>query len=268
MNRNSRNDGILFFLERLAVLWYVICACSGVVLVDDFIWGEFSMRLRDFQKWAVVVPVVGAFFVLSASADAATYQYRLLDHPDGTASTGNPHASYGLRLDYANPDAYWSFENGGNAIMTIDDGGGVAGAGSMTISGTMRQSFGTVNTPQFGDLWDVSYTITGLTVGANGTFTDTGGSGGGSIASTVTTASFGLGAKANTSGEFFVFEADGHRVPGNSELIGRGWVDNGSNWPGANDFLFRVAEVPLPAAGWMLIVGIGSLAFARRRRMR
>ena len=228
-------------------------------------------------RYAVLAPVFGAAILVGAAASAATFTYQLLDHPDGQRSTGSPFASYGLRLDVANPDSYWSFENGGNATMTIDDGGGGAGAGMMSISGTMRQSFGSGAALPFGDIWNVSYSIAGLTVGANGTFTDTGGLGSGSLDSTTSSASFTLGSKANGAGQYFLFQDDGHRVPGNSELIGRGWVDNASNWPGANDFLFRVefvppldppddAVVPIPAAGWLLITGLGGLVVAGRRR--
>lgn len=235
------------------------------------------MLVQNRYRYAVFVSIFGAAVLLGAAASAATFKYQLLDHPDGGASKASPFASYGLRLDVLNPDSYWSFENDGNATMTIDDGGGVAGAGMMSISGTMRQSFGETATNPFGDIWNVSYSISGLTVGANGTFTDTSGSGMGTLQSTVTTEVIALGSKANPSGQYFLFQDDGHRVPGNSELIGRGWVDNADNWPGANDFLFRVAllpssdpgqetVVPIPAAGWLLLTGLGGLVVAGKRR--
>lgn len=220
------------------------------------------MCVTRFFKSIATAAVIGLCGLTTTTADAATFNYRMLDHPDGGASKSSPFASYGLRLDEYG--SYWSFENGGNVTMSIDDGDGVVGAGTMTISGMMRRSFGAIHTPSFGDLWDISYSITGLTVGANGTFVDTGGNGSGTISNS--TLSYSLGSKANGAGQYFLFLADGHRVPGSSQLIGRGWVDGSDDWPGANDLLFTVTPVPLPAAAWLLIAGLGTLGYVGRRR--
>lgn len=222
------------------------------------------MRFGEWMKSALGACVLTIASVAATTSDAATFKYRLMDHPDGGHSKNAPFAEYGLRLDQYG--SYWSYENGGNVTMEIDDGGGAAGAGMMTISGLMRQSFGALNTPSFGNLWSISYTITGLTVGAQGTFVDTGGTGSGWITDTVGGTNYALGSKANRAGQYFLFLDDGHRVPGGSQLIGRGWVDNASNLSGANDMLFTVTPMPLPAAGWMLLCGLGLFGVVKRRK--
>ncbi|MEO3417371.1 VPLPA-CTERM sorting domain-containing protein [Roseovarius sp. CAU 1744] len=202
-----------------------------------------------------------ALGLCAVSAHAATFTYSLGDHPDGAKT---PTYEYGLRLDYY--QRFFSFENGASSQLTYDDV-----AGTATISGTMRESLGN---GVFGALWNVVYTMTGLTDMGGGTFVDTVGNGSGSISSGMT--SLALGAKSNGT-HYFVFKNDGHRLPGNpgTGLVGRGWVDPKPGLGGANDFLFTAKRdpggggvIPLPAAAWMLLSGVAGLGVLSRRRRR
>lgn len=194
------------------------------------------------------------------TAQAVTYEYQLADFPNGGASANY---DYGLRLDREEPKArFFSFSNGDGATLTYDDE-----AGTAEISGTVRESmFGKFD----GSLFNISYTMSGLTDLGGGSFLDFAGNGSGTISNPWDSLSFG--AAANTSGLYLVFAVDDANVPDYGQSlggahVGHGWVQKG---PGSNDFLFTatptVAPVPLPAAGWMLIAGIGGLSAMRRGR--
>lgn len=197
-----------------------------------------------------------------AQASAAVYTYDLSDHPNATFASKY---DYGLRLDRYK--SFFSFNNGASAQMVYD-----SDAGTATIKGTMIRSKGN---GVFGSLWDVVYTMTGLTDMGDGTFLDENGKGTGSISSTVSTATYALGAKANRWGKYFVFLDDGNRLAGDpgEGLVGRGWVKDTDC---CNDFLFRAelvpgspgGVVPLPAAAWMLLSGVAGLGVISRRRRR
>ena len=207
--------------------------------------------------------------ISATAATSATYVYDLFDNPDGS-ETGNGY-DYGLRLDDSNK--FFSFENGASATLSYDDV-----AKTAEISGTMRESLGFDTdgaTRLFGTLWTVSYTMDMLTDLGGGLFLDETGNGSGSISETGT--SISLGAKARGDGVYFYFTEDSNRDPNtNDELyVGEGWV-GGS---GTQDFLFlgelnedisidlpTTPQVPLPAAGWMLIAGLGGLGAMRRLR--
>lgn len=193
------------------------------------------------------------------TVQAATYNYVLADHSGGNAAAN---FDYGLRLDREVPDPrFFSFSNGDGAFLTYDDV-----AGTAEISGSMRESlFGQID----GDLWTISYTMTGLTDIGGGSFLDYAGNGTGSLTDGTTTLSFG--AAANMSGLYLVFAVDDPNVPDYSGTpagahVGHGWVQK---MPGANDFLFTaipVTSVPLPAGGFMLLAGLAGLGLTRRRR--
>ena len=205
-----------------------------------------------------------AAFALTLGAtavSAATYTYGLLDHPD-RADTDN---EYGLRLDQYS--SFFSFGNGASATLAYNDVTKTA-----VISGTMRKNAAGVGNFEAG-LWDVSYTMTGLTDLGGGFFKSEVGSGVGSGTISKDSTTYQMGQKA-ANGDYFIFNADGHRVSGDTAIVGRGWV-NFEDGSGANDFLFLVdgsgvitdgGEVPLPAAGWLLIAGLGGLAALRRKQ--
>lgn len=213
----------------------------------------------------------------ATAGSAATHFYQLLDHEDGALTP--PH-SYGLRLDDADAIVgnrkVFSFENGGASILEYNDM-----AGTASISGTMVESN---SDGTFGGIWDVVYNFTNLFDLGGGFFECREANNGNPACSASGSISMGstsyeLGQKANNQspGRYFIFNGDGYRLSGdNSTPVGRGWVDPEDNSRfGANDFLFTAAkipppppgmEVPLPAAGWMLIAGVAGLGYMGRRK--
>ena len=206
-----------------------------------------------FVKSAALAAAITSLSAVSATA--SVWVYDLLDHPDGHLVASQGHA-YGLRLDAY--DRVFSFENGGAAQLAYDDV-----ANTVTIAGSMIESLGG-NT--FGSLATVSYTINNVTNAGAGEFVVGNPGGSGSIDG------INLGAAADGAGNTFYFLDNGYRLAGqNSGFVGRGWVQKD---PGANDFLFQATlnrtdsqnlpPIPLPAAGWMLIAGLGGLGAMRR----
>lgn len=196
----------------------------------------------------------------ASAATAAVHVFDLHDNPDGTKTSKG--YDYGLRLDHYGK--FFSFDHGSTARLRYN-----SSTGEATITGTMRESKGynaAGTAREYGDLWTISYTMTGLTDLGGGAFEDTVGNGSGSI--TLAGTSYTLGAKSDGS-TYFTLDDDGHRLPAGSDFFsGRGWVDPAANLGGANDFLFaaNLAVMPVPAAGWLLIAGIGGLGMLRRMR--
>lgn len=214
--------------------------------------------------------------VLVTSAQAATYFYGLGDHPDGNMSATY---DYGLRLDREDPDRFFSFgapvdtiasptASDFSAFLLYDDV-----AGTVSMRGTMVESIAGGGT---GGTYRLEYDIAGVTNTGplgSGLFSDFSGTGIGSLSNA--TESFALNADSRPGGEFFVFGLGSRNFNG---ITGEGWVGQDQGEAKPNDFLFTAIllgdtpppgnplnPVPLPAAGWMLIAGLGGM-FAMRRR--
>ncbi|MEO0668764.1 MAG: VPLPA-CTERM sorting domain-containing protein [Pseudomonadota bacterium] len=198
--------------------------------------------------------------IASTAAHATTFIYDLDDHPDGGESGS---FDYGVRLDnVTSSPRFFTFDPtlGSSAQLTYDDV-----ALSATLTGTVYEStgVGTVGNPYI-----LNYRLDGVTDLGGGFFEQRTVQSGGTL--TFGSEIITLGTAAS-SGIFFKFANDGHRLPGSTGIAGRGWVKSG---PGANDFLFTASNpvtiipdpVPLPAAGWMLLAGIGGIGLMRRRR--
>mgnify|MGYP001793387489 CR=1 FL=1 len=193
--------------------------------------------------------VLALTLAAASPAEATTTVYALHDHPDGSAS---PPYEYGLRMDSLSK--FWSFENGASATLTYDDVGLTA-----KIEGTAVESTGNGN---FGSLWDLEYTLSGIVDSGGGFFTATAGSGFIELGSTKHV----LTGKQNDAGIAFLLVATHRLKPGDdADGAGAGWVQPA---PGStarpNDFLFTVKVMPVPA-GVLLIASAFALAGAAQR---
>ena len=201
------------------------------------------------QKMCAFWLALGVTLGLAGSVQAGTILpglYQLLDHGDG-----NLGPAYGLRVDSIGE--VFSVELGGASVTLDWDGGTTA-----TISGTLNENTLGGN-GGVGPTWTVNYTLTGVVaVGTQG-FTATGGSG-------VLTDPFAvdtvLTGETDGDGFAFIFLGDGHRISGDNDTpVGRGWLEP----PGStDDWLVRAVLVPEP--GTALLVSMGLLALAARRR--
>ncbi len=182
--------------------------------------------------------VIAAFVALPGVGHAATITYSMLDH-----GFGNLGEDYGLRLD-EDGGTYSVSSNGAFVTLTYDALGGTA-----FIEGT-------VSSNADGTLSAVDYTFTELTAFGDG-FTATGGSGSLGV--------FDLDGKLNDDGFATIFAFDGHRIDGDDSTgVLRGWLIGG----GTNDWLVRVAVIPLPAALPLFVTGLGFMGLLGWRRKR
>lgn len=192
------------------------------------------------------------FALLAPSALAGTIfpgQYQLLDHPDGAI---NP-PPYGLRMDALGYT--FSVETGGANIILDWDGGATA-----TISGSLWNN-------QLGEMWTVSYTLTGVVAEpANLGFTASAGSG--LLTDPLLNDTVLTGEPAGGTGPVFQFLADGYRLGGHPAFgdadtpVGRGWLlPTGST----DDWLVRATLIPEPGTALLLGLGLAGLAGTRRR---
>ncbi|MDW3094069.1 MAG: PEP-CTERM sorting domain-containing protein [Gammaproteobacteria bacterium] len=209
------------------------------------------------KVWGLLALLILSASSLANAAQVTPGQYLLLDHPDGALfkSDGVP---YGLRLDdQAN------FGTGGNGSVGAKTFSTQANGVSAILDwdgGTTATITGTLNRNSNDSVWDVVYTLTGVSAvaGANGGFVATAGSG------TLTNGSdqIILAGVLDGSDVFRAF-GDGHRLPGNSEQVARGWLSpNGST----NDWLVQLTPVPVPAALPLLISALMGFSFFSRRR--
>lgn len=198
--------------------------------------------MKRFILSAVVAISVLLLSLQTASAAGTILPglYQLHDHGEG-----NVGPDYGLRVDSIG--ALFSVDLG-SAYVTLDwDGGTTA-----TITGQVYRVY-------FGEMWDVDYTITGITAVGTLGFTATGGSGTLTDPSNNVSAITGL---QNGDGDAFVFLADGHRLTGDDDTpVGRGWLLP----PDAtDDWLVRAELIPEPAS--LALLAAGGLALFTRRR--
>ena len=233
--------------------------------------------------------------VLATGASAATIDYDLFDHPDG-ANAG--FAEYGIRLDTIG--LYFSFDNPeeDQATLSIDvDNQSARMYGDVLANSQANDDEG---------VWTIDYYWTGVTINdaVNGYFTSLAG-GYGTLTDGFTTYYLdGMGVNDPNYGYNFQFGED-HRLSqedldnGFGPAEGWGWINVGVmseecevnyqvatdvrepciEWrgkDGANDFLFTAqlgggddnpnGEIPLPAAGWMLLAGVGALRVMRKKK--
>ena len=204
-----------------------------------------------------ILAVLSLFFSFNAFA----ITYTLDNHPDGTETNKGPDAPnhYGLRLDFP----FAGSVNDNNAAdrtfsvisLTLEYDPD-APTPTAVMTGTISRN----SNPA--DIYNVNHVFSGVTPHSSGNgFEATGGK---------LTLSGGLDAaingmydsKQNGSGIAFALLHDGHRVPGSTAPVARGWLMAA----GTNDWLLTATVVPLPAAAWLFISGLAGLGLIRRRK--
>ncbi|MEM8653785.1 MAG: VPLPA-CTERM sorting domain-containing protein [Pseudomonadota bacterium] len=223
------------------------------------------------KNFVLAAAVAASTSLVAMAAQAATFFYELDDHPNGGKSGTY---DYGLRLDREDPDMFFSLskDNGAEAFMEYD-----SVAGTAILYGTMVRSLGN---DQFVGSFTFRYDLSGLTDHSNGGFIDTAGNGIGRVVGAgVNGGDLALGNAAKSGdpydGEYFRFGLDALSNRAFEGFEGTGWVQSD---PGANDFLFtasvldtpppspQISAVPLPAAAWLLLAGLGAMGAMRRQK--
>lgn len=235
--------------------------------------------------------------LLSMPAHAAMVTFILGDHPD--AQFYNPAAAdpdpYGIRADHIGT-TYSVGDNllgsiGGPVYLSWDPdlvtSTTVPSAATATIEGWVRDNLD--GSSDAATSYWLSYTMTGLldaTTGGNVGFiaTDAANSAGSIALTPGGTTVYSWTGQTNGAGYIFEFIADAHRlnssgffdcsgvsppaacVLATDAYVGRGWLTGNGEF---NDFLVTAQVVPLPAALWLLISGVGALfgfrGLSRRR---
>ena len=216
------------------------------------------------KQFRLLIAATVALFAATAQANTVVPgEYFLIDH-----GNGNLGSNYGLRLDILDPPAgagpTFSVSSGDARVTLSWDGSGTA-----VIQGVMVNN-------ETGNLWTVTHTLTGITATSDGFIASFG-------EMTVGVAAEDqdlYGASVYTffsvpSGQdAFVAAGDDHRCgsdPDCGPLVARGWlniegVDTRQNDGSTEDWLVQLRPVPLPAAVWMLLAGLGMFGAARRAR--
>ena len=224
------------------------------------------------SRAAMLGVLAGAALASTAYAGPVVlFKSALGDHPDGAALP----PAYGLRMDNlfsglggTGGITTFSFEqNGAGVSMTIWDLDMDGDADEIRIAGTVFGGEDAGTTYGFGaGLYKLEFTFSvGVNDESNGWSASSHAANGGflqALAGNVDVAEgtmFNLVQRTDSMAKDFKFLNDGHRLPGSSGWVGRGWLDGG----GTRDFLF--VTIPLPGGAGMALAGLGLVALRRRR---
>lgn len=212
------------------------------------------------------VAVAAVSIALSAGA-ASSAVYKLADHPFGSSAATK---DYGLRADGL--DTFFTFSLGGADVsMTVS-------GGTATISGTIFESINK-GAPE-ADPWDYYYTMS--YTGTESEFLSWDGMG--YLTNNVDTYYQIMGQpKQGGQQETFQFGPTDPKGKLSGDLYGFGWFKwaeceylNGKlgaceddyTYVSSQDALFVAtpAPIPLPAAGWLILGGMGALGALKTRK--
>lgn len=217
-------------------------------------------------SWMAMGVIGAASALANAGVAEVVAMFDLHDHPDGSAA--QPY--YGLRLDNIGAPGTMTLSmamHSNTTLSVIEEDGQF----SIRIQGTLHG--GQVSSNEYVSSNDYSidftyganviqtangYRVDGFTTLNSGTLTNLD-----------TEQEIELFGKPNMQGLAFTFQADGHRMSGDSTTwVGRGWLtdesDGSAPGAGSQDWLFYATEVPTP--GGSLLLACSGLVIARRRR--
>ncbi len=216
------------------------------------------------NRTCAIAALAAAAVTGAAQADVVA-EFAMLDHPDGNAAP----AYYGLRADNLFGEGNintFSLNHFGDSTLTVYDNGGEL---SIHMAGTLfgGEDGGAAPIDPAAYTFEFWYTegveaynggwrVVGMSDANGGYIDEVGGDG-----------YYTFGTKTNGDGVAFIFAPDGHRLPGDDDLAGRGWVMSDQNPRGhyTQDWLFTAEVIPAPGT-LALALGGGLMTLPRRRR--
>ncbi len=208
---------------------------------------------------------IAALALTATAASADVYEFAMFNHPDGNAAP----PFYGLRVDnmFGNGRINtFSIDHVGDSLLTVNEDGEDI---SIHMEGTLFGGGDGGDAHVNPELYTYSFDYTdGVEKTSQGwQVVGTPDINGGTLTRVSDGAEFSFTTKANGDDVAFIFEADGHRISGDSDSwVGRGWVMSEGNPRSSStqDWLFRAEVVPAP--GTIALGAMGGLLVTRRRR--
>lgn len=205
------------------------------------------------------LPIITAI-ALATPAAATTWTYDLANFVGPNSVTDDLGHRWGLAMwpRHKTKPLLFDFDVPGGVQLSYDDV-----AGTARLWGDMTEVFSGADA-------FVDYSMDSLTNVGPGQFVDTVGNG-------IGTLSWGDHIQSiyadGMDGFYFALTCDHHRLPLEMQTPqnacgGHGWITMaGYHGAGVRDFIFTAypSQVPLPAAGLMLLAGLGALGMVRRR---